>query len=106
MWGAIFENSVVSEIRKQCSWMALAPNIYHWRSHGGAECDLILERDGTYYPIEVKAKSRPTRADTRGISAFRKTYPTLSVAKGLVIAPIEQIQQLSDNDYAIPWDLK
>jgi len=62
----------------------------------------VLERDGVFYPIEIKAKSRPTRQDTSGITAFRKTYPNLKIEKGLVIAPAEKIIQISENDYAIP----
>ncbi len=44
LWGALFETAVVNEIRKQASFLPSFPNIYHWRSHGGAECDLLLER--------------------------------------------------------------
>jgi hypothetical protein len=40
-----------------------------------------------------------------GISAFRKSYPQLNIAKGLVIAPCPAIIQLSEEDYAVPWDL-
>ena len=54
---------------------------------------------------EIKAKTNPSRADTSGISAFRKTYPELSIEKGLVICLTDSFYQLSENDYAIPWDL-
>lgn len=104
LWGPIFETAVVNEIRKQASFLSSSPNIYHWRSHGGAECDLLLERDGILYPIEIKATSRPSRGDTSGLRAFRETYPSLQIAPGLVIAPNERFQQLSENDYALPWD--
>lgn len=102
--GAIFETAVINEIRKQCSWMNMAPNIYHWRAHSGAEVDLILERDGKYFPIEIKVKSRPNRFDTLGIKAFRESYPHLKVEKGLVIAPCKEFLQISDNDYQLPWN--
>lgn len=65
----------------------------------------MLERDGIFYPIEIKAKSRPTRQDTSGITAFRKTYSDLKIEKGLVIAPTEKILKISENDYAVPWDI-
>ena len=104
LWGALFETAVVNEIRKQASLLSPSPNIYHWRSHGGAECDLLLEQNGVLYPIEIKATSRPSRADTSGLRAFREAYRTLKIASGLVVAPVEQFQQLSENDFAIPWD--
>jgi predicted AAA+ superfamily ATPase len=106
LWGAIFETAVVNEIRKQLLWMATTCNLYHWRSHTGAECDLILERDGIYYPIEIKAKTKPSRNDTTGISAFRNTYPELRIANGLVLCLAEKGFKLSERDYALPWHVR
>ena len=106
LWGALFETAVAAELRKQCSFLSPRPNLYHWRSYGGAEVDFILEYNGVYYPIEAKAKSNPSRRDTMGISAFRKTNPNLSVANGLVLAPTDKTVQLSDLDYAMPWDVQ
>jgi predicted AAA+ superfamily ATPase len=103
--GALFETAVVAEIRKMCTLLSPPPLLYHWRSHGGAEVDLLLERDGRLFPIEIKATSRPSRSDTRGITAFRETYPRLRISKGLVIAPTEAVLAVSENDYAMPWDL-
>jgi hypothetical protein len=79
--------------------------MYHFRALSGAEVDVLLEYDGTMYPIEIKATSRPSRRDTSGITAFRKHYPELRIAPGLVLAPMEQPLQLGENDFALPWDL-
>ena len=81
------------------------PNFYHWRAYSGAEVDIILEYNGILHPIEIKAKTNPSRRDTMGISAFRKRYSQIKTAKGLVIAPCSGIIQLSECDYAVPWDL-
>ena len=102
--GAIFETAVVSEIRKLSSQLATQPRLYHWRSHSGAEVDLLLERDGFFYPIEIKLTSNPSRDDTRSLAAFRKTYQKLNTAPGLVICPTQSFYQISENDYALPWD--
>jgi uncharacterized protein len=104
LWGALFENAVVSELRKQASLIATPPQFYHWRLHSGAEIDLILERDGKFYPIEIKAKSKVTTNDASNIKAFRKFYPHLNVQKGLIIAPCESRYPVTENDWAIPWD--
>lgn len=105
MMGSLFETAVVGDIRKQLEIMPTKPNLYHWRTLRGAEVDLILECDGKLYPIEIKAASRPSRRDTSGITAFRKTYPNLKIEQGLVIAPTETVLMLSDKDVAVPWDL-
>jgi len=102
--GALFESAVVSEIRKLAGTLGTQPNLYHWRSQSGGEVDLLLERDGMFYPIEVKLTSRPGKKDMRGIAAFRKTYPRLPVAPGLVIAPTDGFLKLADIAYAMPWD--
>jgi uncharacterized protein len=106
LWGSIFETAVVSEIQKQCFLMPSPPRLYHWRVHSGAECDLILERDGKYYPIEIKANSQITKKDAKGIDCFRKHHPNLKIEKGLIIAPIDDFYPITENCYAIPWDTK
>jgi predicted AAA+ superfamily ATPase len=102
--GALFESAVLAEIRKLAGTMAVPPNLHHWRSQSGGEVDLLLERDGVFHPVEVKLASRPSRQDARGIEALRQAYPRLKIAPGLVIAPVERMEQLSQNVYALPWD--
>ncbi len=105
LWGALFETAVVCEIKKQSLFMSMPPQMYHYRSYSQVECDLILERDGKYYPIEIKAKTYPTKKDAKGIEAFIKAHPKLNIQKGLIIAPSEEIYALTDDVTVIPWDI-
>lgn len=105
LWGPFFESYVVSEMRKQMALLSPSPRIHHWRSAGGAEVDLLLERDGRFFPIEIKGKTNVTRADARGITAFREAYPKLKVAPGLVIALCDRVEKLTDREVSMPWDL-
>jgi uncharacterized protein len=102
--GGLFESAVVAEVRKLSATLATPPGLYHWRTHGGGEVDLLLERDGRFYPIEIKLSTRVAKGDTRGMAAFRQTYPAHRIAPGLVICPTEGFHRLSDSDYALPWD--
>jgi len=104
LFGALFETAVVGEIRRQCAALPSQPAMYHWRTAGGAEVDLVLEYDGVLYPIEIKASTRINGYDTRGILAFRKTYEGRRIARGLLLAPIEQPIQLHEYVTALPWD--
>lgn len=104
LWGALFENAVVCELRKQASLIPTPPQFYHWRLHSGAEVDLILERDGKFYPIEIKAKTKVTSKDAKNIHTFRTLYPYLNVQKGLIVAPAESKYAVTENDWVIPWD--
>lgn len=106
MIGALFETAVFAEVRKLMSIVSHKAQIYHWRAHSGSEVDLLLERDGIIYPLEIKLKSRPSKKDTRGIRALREHYPHLNIAPGLVISPSASFEQLTEHEYAMPWDLK
>ena len=103
--GALFETAIAAEIRKQCALLSPRPQLHHWRAHSGPEVDLLLEVNGMLYPIEVKLKSHPSRQDTSGIAAFRAAYPKAPIGPGLVIAPTERPIRLTEQDWAIPWDL-
>lgn len=103
--GAFFETHVVLDIHRQFSHLTTPPGCYHWRTYAGAEVDLILERDGIFWPIEIKCKSKITKADARGIYAFRETYPHLTIGPGLIIAAVNQIASLPNNILVLPYDL-
>lgn len=96
---------VLDEIRKLQSAMSRKAALYHWRLHGGSEIDLILERDGVLYPIEIKMASRPTRNDTRGFVSLRASYPRMRIAPGLVLAPAESLERLADDAVVAPYDM-
>jgi len=101
--GRLFETYICMEIIKGLQSQHLVPNLYHFRSHSGAEVDLILEMNGVLYPIEIKAKSNPNRKDVRGFAAFKDCFPKENIHQGLLICSIEQPRQLSEDVVAIPW---
>lgn len=100
--GALFESYVVLEIVKQVRALATPAQLWHWRSSGGAEVDLLLERDGVFYPIEVKLASRPDRNALRGIAAFQQTYPTLRLGTKLVVHAGLDVERLAVDAIAVP----
>lgn len=103
--GSLFETLVVLEIMRHFSHMNTPPQCYHWRTHSGAEVDMLLERDGIFWPIEIKAKANVSRGDARGITAFRETYPQLRVGPGIIIAAVERSYWLTDDVLTVPYDL-
>ena len=102
--GAMFETRVVQDIFGQFVQLDTPPLAYHWRSAGGAEVDLVLERDGRLYPIEIKCKTRLSGHDTRGLRAFRDTYPRQDIAMGLIIYAGDTCYRVNQNTIALPWD--
>lgn len=69
--GGLLETFVVSEIHKQASWVNDLVTLGHWRTHDGAEVDLVIERhDGGVIGVEVKAGSIVRADDGRHLKAL------------------------------------
>ncbi len=93
------------EDMKQIQSLNAKPRIWHWRSKGGAEVDLLLERDGVMYPIEIKLKSNPNRHDTRGIRAFADSYPNLVLGPRIIVHGGTRLSWISDDCIGVPVGL-
>ena len=93
----------MSEIRKNLNKSLLSANIYHWRTSGGAEVDIVIETNGNLYPIEVKSKTSLSGFDTSGLKAFRETYGD-KVAKEIIVYAGEECYKISPDIYAIPLE--
>lgn len=105
LFGALFETAMVGELIKQASRLPTRPTFHHWRAAGGAEIDILLERDGMLYPIEIKLTANPNRRMARGIEAFQAAHAHLNCAPGVLLCPVEQTRWVSENVLAIPWNL-
>jgi predicted AAA+ superfamily ATPase len=71
--GPLLESFVASELLKQLTWSRTPAALLHFRTHGGKEVDLVLERnDGRIVGIEVKAGATIGTADLRGLDALRE----------------------------------
>jgi predicted AAA+ superfamily ATPase len=103
--GAIFETWGVNYIHQQFSTLATPPKVYHWRTNAGAEVDLILEKNGKLYPIEMKCKTNLSRNDLSGLRAFRETYANQEIAPALVLYAGTEVYKLDEHTLAIPWNL-
>ncbi|MCK6530920.1 ATP-binding protein [Myxococcota bacterium] len=103
--GALFETAVVHDVRRMASSLTARPAIHHWRTHAGAEVDLVLERDGELWPVEVKCSASPGRRHEAGLRAFRESYPHRKVRRGLLIAAVPEVRALSRETTVVPWDL-
>ncbi|MCU0291051.1 MAG: DUF4143 domain-containing protein [Thermoanaerobaculaceae bacterium] len=103
--GALFETAVACEIRKQAASLPGQTALHHWRSAGGAEVDLILERDGVLHPLEIKLTANPTRRDGRGLAAFRQAHSHLRVAPGALVCAVDRPRWLTEDTGVIPWNL-
>lgn len=105
LYGALFETAMAGELIKQAAVLPARPVFYHWRSAGGAEVDLILERDGRLHPFEIKLTAAPTRRMASGITAFREAHTHLDVAVGALLCAVDQPRWITEDVMALPWNL-
>lgn len=69
--GPLFENFVIMELKKQITWSAVKPQMFHFRTQTGQEVDVVLEdRTGKLVGIEVKAGASVAAQDLKGLRAF------------------------------------
>ncbi len=102
LFGHLFESWGAGWIARQIQRLRLAPALYHWRTHNGAEVDIVLEFNGRLYPMEFKAASHLSGYDARGIQTFQKTYS--QAAPGVVVYGGQEPFQLSARVAAMPWN--
>lgn len=71
--GPLLETFVVSELAKQIGWSRTRVELFHFRTHGGREVDIVIEADdGRLAGIEVKAAATIGPADLKGLTALRE----------------------------------
>jgi predicted AAA+ superfamily ATPase len=69
--GALLENFVAMELRKQSGWSCTRAQLFHFRTAAGQEVDLVLEEPGgAVAGIEVKASATVTGRDFAGLRAL------------------------------------
>ena len=74
-YGSIFENWVITEIKKNNFNAGLNEGMYYFRDNVGNEVDLITERDGQPLAIEIKAATKINSSMLRGLQFWQKNQP-------------------------------
>jgi predicted AAA+ superfamily ATPase len=94
--GLSWEGWVIEQILAQAP-----PNWRPWfyRTSGGAEIDLLLERPGQLAPIAIEIKIAPDPTPTKG---FWAALADLQPARGLVVCPCTDRYPLGRNAWTLP----
>lgn len=104
MSGAILENFVVSEIVKSYQNAGLEPFIYYYRDKDNKEIDIVLERNGTLYPIEVKKTMMPDKRWTNVFGVLDKT--SLKRGTGGILCLSDKFTAFDRDNLIIPvWEI-
>ena len=104
MSGAFVETYVVSEIIKSFYNNGVDPQryLYYYRDIDKKEVDVLLVRDGSLYPVEIKkglAPSKPTK-NFRVLAKYK-----MPIERGMVIENAERVRALNDDAFVFPVSL-
>lgn len=108
--GALLENFVVMELKKQITWHDISPNIYHFRTQAGSEVDVVLEgQNKKIVGIEIKSSTKVDQSDLRGLVKLKEMAGD-KFTKGIILYTGEYPIFLGDQFYALPinslWDIE
>jgi predicted AAA+ superfamily ATPase len=104
MAGAILETYIVGEILKSYLHNGEEPLMYMYRDTNQNEIDVVLEQDGTLYPIEIKKTANPSASDCKSFRELEKLKK--KVGLGAIICLQDERLALSRNVVSIPvWEI-
>lgn len=103
MSGALLENYAVLEIIKTYQNAGQEPYLYYYRDKDAREIDLILERDGKLFPVEIKKMASPPRKLTKVFELIEKS--PLQRGAGAVLCMADKLSAFDQNNLIIPISL-
>jgi len=102
--GAVIENFVITELKKQISWSDIKPAMLHYRTQTGQEVDVVLEDTaGRIVGIEIKSAKSVGGQDFRGLQSLAEASGN-SFRKGVVLYGGNDIVSFGNNLFAMPID--
>lgn len=100
--GNIFENFIISEILKTyLNAGKTLSSIYYYRDKDKREIDLVIEKDGVLYPIEIKMTANPTKAIGITFTVLDK-IPNKERGLGCVLCQYENMLYLNEKIVSLP----
>jgi len=99
--GELFEQFVGLELIRNVHAADSPARIRFWRDPDGPEVDWVIDRGGSYTPVEVKWTDRPALSDVRHLQVFLSEYPTAN--DGYVVCQVPRKLKLADRIFALPW---
>ena len=108
--GALIENFVIMELKKQITWSDIKPEMLHYRTQTGQEVDVVLEDTaGRIVGIEIKSAKSVGGQDFRGLQSLAEASG-ISFLRGVVLYGGSEIISFGSNLFALPvdslWNMK
>ena len=103
MSGAILETFVITEIIKSYWHNGLQAPLYYYRDKDKREIDLLIVKDQTVYPIEIKKTASPKKEAIKHFNLLQTL--NLQLGDGALICLVDTILPISTQTHAIPVNL-
>jgi len=101
-FGPLLETFVVNELRKIAGWSKTQVKLYHYRTEGGREVDIVLEdARGRIVGIEVKAGMAVGTSDIAGLKDLKESAGDKWV-RGILLHPGLGITPFAKDIHAVP----
>ena len=98
--GSLFENFVISELQKQIYNKGKDRQLWFWRDNTGHEIDVVIEKPGVLFPLEIKSGMTITPEYFKGLLFWQKISGT---KPGMVIYAGDSNRKRTDGITVIGW---
>jgi len=99
--GASFESLVVGELITRARNELAEPRFSFFRTHAGAEVDLLIEDGQRIIPVEIKHGAGVGPHDTAGL---RSCMSDLGLSRGIIVTRGESRRAIGHGIESVPWD--
>lgn len=100
LYGNIFENLIVSELKKHVLNRSVNEDIFFWRDNTGHEIDIIIDKKDSFIPVEIKSGKTLTGEFFKGINYWQRLT---GLQSGAVVYGGDETYSYSDGKKVISW---
>lgn len=98
--GSSFEGLVIEELAALAAHRLIRPEIFFWRTHAGAEVDLLIIEGRRILPVEIKLGAT---VDHYAVAGLRQCMKDLGLRRGWIVTTAADKRRLSAGIEIIPW---
>lgn len=99
VYGRLFEEFVVLELKRLLAYRELDWPVHYWRTAHGAEVDVILETERGLWAVEIKSGAAIRPAELSGLRSFRDEH---AGARLVCVGDLDRPFKLGEIE-CLPW---
>ena len=91
---------MIEELAALAAERSVRPELFFWRTHAGAEVDLLIRDGRRLVPIEIKLGAA---VDRYGVAGLRQCMRDLDLHEGFVVADAAERRTIGTEIEVVPW---